>query len=100
MIRTRVGYTGGTLKDPTYHELGDHSEALQIDFDPGRIGYTELLEFFWKAHNPSSRSWSRQYRNVLFYHDEGQHTAAEESRAETAEKRSRRVRTAIEPLGS
>jgi methionine-S-sulfoxide reductase len=100
VIRTRVGYTGGTLKDPTYHELGGHSEALQIDFDPSRIRYTDLLAIFWKAHNPASRSWSRQYRNVLFYHDEGQHTAAEESRAETAEKRGRRVRTAIEPLGT
>jgi methionine-S-sulfoxide reductase len=100
VIRTRVGYTGGTLKDPTYHELGDHSEALQIDFDPARITYADLLALFWKAHNPASRSWSRQYRHALFYHDAGQRAAAEETGEETAKRRGRRVRTAIEPLGT
>jgi methionine-S-sulfoxide reductase len=94
-----VGYTGGTLKDPTYHELGDHSEALQIDFDPNRISYADVLATFWKAHNPSRRSWSRQYRNALFYHDDGQRLAAQASREEIAKQRGRRVRTAIEPLG-
>ena len=100
MIRTRVGYTGGGLKDPTYHDLGDHSEALQIDYDPTRIPLTDLLTIFWKAHNPSSPTWSRQYRNALFYHDEAQRAAAEQTREETAERRGRRVRTAIEPLGT
>ena len=100
VIRTRVGYTGGTLKDPTYNELGDHSEALQIDYDPTRLSYADLLAVFWKAHNPSSRGWSRQYRNVLFYHDDAQRAAAEATRKATAERRGRRVRTAIEPLGT
>jgi methionine-S-sulfoxide reductase len=99
VVRTRVGYTGGPQKNPTYHDLGDHSESIQIDFDPTRITYTELLEVFWKAHKPFSRSWSRQYRNALFYHDEGQRAAAEKSRAQISISRGRRVRTAIEPLG-
>lgn len=100
MIRTRVGYTGGTQKDPTYQDLGDHSEALQIDFDPGKITYADLLAIFWKGHKPFSRGWSRQYRNALFYHDDLQQAAADESRAAVAEKRGKRVRTALEPLGS
>jgi peptide-methionine (S)-S-oxide reductase len=98
VIRTRVGYAGGNLENPTYHQLGDHSESIQIDFDPQRIAYSELLTIFWKTHKPSSRSWSRQYRNALFYHDEGQRAAAENGRDEIAARRGRRVRTAIEPL--
>ncbi len=98
MIRTRVGYTGGDLKDPTYHDLGDHSEALQIDFDPAQIPYDTLLAIFWKAHKPFSRSWSRQYRNALFYHDDEQRAAAERHRNAIAHARNRNVRTAIEPL--
>jgi peptide-methionine (S)-S-oxide reductase len=94
-----VGYAGGTLKNPTYHDLGDHSEAIQIDFDPDRITYSDLLTIFWKAHKPSSRTWSRQYRNVLLYHDEGQRAAAEKSREAIVAGKGRRVRTALEPLG-
>ena len=43
MVRTRVGYTGGRKKNPTYHDLGEHTESLQIDFDPVRITYADLL---------------------------------------------------------
>ena len=100
MIRTRVGYTGGTRDNPTYQDLGDHSEAIQIDFDPEKIGYADLLEIFWKAHKPSSRSWSRQYRNALFLHNDLQRAAAEESRDTIAQKQGKRVRTALEPLGT
>jgi methionine-S-sulfoxide reductase len=95
-----VGYAGGNLENPTYHQLGDHSESIQIDFDPQRIAYTDLLGIFWKGHKPFSRSWSRQYRNALFFHDEGQRAAAENSRDEIAARKGRRVRTNIEPLGA
>ena len=100
MIRTRVGYTGGTHKDPTYHDLGDHSEALQIDFEPSRIAYADLVALFWKAHKPFGRSWSRQYRNALFFHDEGQRAVAEATRAAIEKGKGRQVRTALEPLGT
>lgn len=100
MVRTRVGYAGGTQDNPTYQDLGDHSEALQIDFDPTKIAYTDLLAIFWKTHNPFSRGWSRQYRNALFFHNDGQRAAAEESRATIARKKGQRVRTALEPLGT
>ena len=47
MVRTRVGYAGGTKKTPTNHSLGDHSKTIQIDYDPTRISYEELLAVFW-----------------------------------------------------
>ena len=79
-MRTRVGYAGGSTKNPTYHNLGDHTEAIQIDFDPTKISYEQLLEVFWRSHNPGNRSWSRQYRAAVFVHNEEQKRLALESR--------------------
>lgn len=53
VIRTKVGYTGGTLKDPTYHNLGDHTESLQVEYDPTVVTYEQLLGIFWESHNPT-----------------------------------------------
>lgn len=97
MIRTRVGYSGGTKRNPTYHDLGDHSEAIQIDFDPGRVSYERLLEVFWKSHDPTSRSWSRQYRAVLFFHNEEQKRSAEESRDREAARIKGKIQTELLP---
>ena len=72
MVRTRVGYAGGTTKEPTYHNLGDHSETIQIDYDPTQISYTELLDVFWDSHDPSIKSGSRQYMSIIFYHNDEQ----------------------------
>jgi hypothetical protein len=47
VVRTRVGYSGGQKEHPTYRSIGDHSETLQIDFDPTRISYQKLLDIFW-----------------------------------------------------
>jgi len=55
VIRTRVGYAGGSTNNPTYYNLGDHSETVQIDYDPTRISYEELLEVFWDSHNPTTQ---------------------------------------------
>lgn len=79
MVRTRVGYAGGTKVDPTYHDLGDHSEAVQIDYDPTQISYEELLDVFWNSHSPTVRPFSRQYAAIIFYHDEEQRRLAEAS---------------------
>ena len=97
MIRTRVGYSGGVKRNPTYHDLGDHSETVQIDFDPARVSYEQLLDVFWKAHDPTSRSWSRQYRAALFFHNEGQKRSAEESRDREAARIKEKIRTEILP---
>jgi len=91
-----VGYAGGTKKNPSYHDLRDHSEAVQIDFDPSRISYRELLDIFWKGHDPRRTSWSRQYRAAIFYHNEEQRKVALETRDELAATMDGRIATAIE----
>jgi methionine-S-sulfoxide reductase len=97
VILTRVGYAGGTMKNPTYHHLGDHSEAVQIDFDPSCISYEELLDIFWKSHDPTRNSWSRQYRAAIFYHDEEQRIAALETKDNLALETRGEIATALEP---
>jgi peptide-methionine (S)-S-oxide reductase len=84
VIRTRVGYAGGTKKNPTYHDLGDHSETVELDYDPARITYQDLLNVFWKGHSPQYRSWSRQYASIIFYHNEEQRRLAVESKERIA----------------
>ena len=98
VVRTRVGYAGGTLQDPTYHNLGDHSEAIQIDYDPARISYEELLQVFWHSHYPASRPWSRQYASIIFYHDQEQQQLATESWEREAEEYEGHIFTRIVPL--
>ncbi len=97
MIRTRVGYAGGTKKNPTYRDLGDHTETVQIDYDPSRITYRQLLDVFWAGHEPSARSWSRQYAAIIFYHDAEQKRLAEETKSEVAAATGRPVQTEIVP---
>lgn len=97
-MRTRVGYAGGSKADPTYRDLGDHTETLQVDYDPSRIGYEDLLDLFWAAHNPTSPSWSRQYASIIFYHDEDQRRLAEESLARQEAEQGRRLYTELERL--
>jgi len=84
VLRTRVGYAAGTKKNPTYHDLGDHSETIEIDYDPARITYQQLLDVFWKSHTPAHRSWSSQYASIIFYHNVEQRRLAEESRERVA----------------
>ena len=79
-----MGYSGGSRKDPTYNSLGDHTETLEIDFDPARVSYKELLEVFWKNHSPRTASWSRQYMAAVFVHDDEQKRLAGESRDRVA----------------
>lgn len=69
VVRTRVGYTGGTRPDPTYKALGDHTESVQVEFDPQRISYLQLLDMFWTGHNPMKPVWGPQYMSAIFYHD-------------------------------
>jgi methionine-S-sulfoxide reductase len=93
-----VGYAGGTTADPTYEDLGDHSETVQVDYDPAVITYEELLAVFFASHDASANAGSRQYMSAIFYHDAEQERlalavkAAEEARLGTA------VQTQIIPL--
>ncbi|MDZ7761250.1 MAG: peptide-methionine (S)-S-oxide reductase [Desulfovermiculus sp.] len=68
MVRTRVGYSGGKKPNPTYHDLGDHTETLQVDYDPEAVSYPKLLEVFWESHSPEQSALSRQYMAAVFYH--------------------------------
>ncbi len=95
MIRTRVGYTGGSKANPTYHSLGDHSEAIRIDFDPEIIPYEKLLAVFWQSHKPAQRAWRRQYMNALFYHDDAQRRQAEATRDRLQQTTGKPVRTQL-----
>jgi len=94
-----VGYAGGKRKNPTYHSLGDHSEAIQIDFDPDRISYEKLLEIFWASHNPTQGTWSTQYKAAVFFHDEDQRRLAEETRDREATRRKSKIMTEVLPAG-
>jgi len=99
IIRTRVGYSGGETLYPTYRRMGDHSETIQIDFDPSRISYEKLLGIFWKSHDPTYRPWRRQYMSAIFYHDEEQKKLALESMAAEERQRDKKIQTEIHPLG-
>jgi peptide-methionine (S)-S-oxide reductase len=95
-----VGYAGGTSPNPTYKEIGDHSEAIEIEFDPRLIGYGDLLAIFWKAHDPAYRSISRQYRAAIFWSGDEQRRLAEQSRQLAEKSAPRGVLTTFEPLRS
>ena len=97
MTRTRVGYAGGKKLEPTYRSLGGHTEAIEIEFDPTVISYARLLEVFWAAHHPTGRSWSTQYKNVLWTHGEAQAKEAKAQAEALAKKLERKITTEIAP---
>jgi peptide-methionine (S)-S-oxide reductase len=98
VIRTRVGYAGGQQENPDYGHIGDHTETVQVDFDPQRITYNALLDILWQSHNPTSQSWSRQYKNAVFYHNEQQRQTAMHSKAAVEKRLGRKVKTDVAPL--
>jgi len=78
--------------------IGDHSEAVQIDYDPAVISFEKLLDVFWESHNPCAASWSKQYQTILFYSGSAQKKVAEKSRDAMAQKLDQHVRTELRPL--
>jgi len=81
VIRTRVGYTGGDVPDATYRNHGSHAEGVEIVFDPGRISYRRLLEFFFQIHDPTTpdrqgNDVGMSYRSAIYYLDEEQRRVA------------------------
>jgi len=97
-VRTRVGYAGGSTENPTYRQLGGHSETIQIDYDPTKITYQELLDVFWDGHNATWPSASPQYASRIFYHDEDQREQAVESKERQAAQCDCQIHTKIVPL--
>ena len=103
-----VGYSGGHLKEPTYEQVctdrTGHAEVVQVEYDPARVSYDELLNVFWECHNPTTRNRQgpdigTQYRSVIFYHDEAQKAAAlaSKERLEASGRHRRPVVTEIVP---
>jgi peptide-methionine (S)-S-oxide reductase len=88
VISTRVGYTGDNgTPNATYRNHGDHAEAIEISYDPARISYRTLLEFFFQIHDPSTRNrqgndTGRSYRSAIFYTNEDQKRVAEDTIAD------------------
>jgi methionine-S-sulfoxide reductase len=99
VVRTRVGYCGGTSKNPTYESIGDHSETIQIDFDPSKITYRQLCEMYWDNRNICGRPSSRQYKPWVFYENDEQKKIATETRDATQAKRKEKLTAEIAPLG-
>lgn len=97
VIRTRVGYVGGTLKNPTYRNLGDHTEAVDIDYDYTKTTYEALLDIFWESHN-STLCHKPQYMSAIFYHDDEQKKLAEESKMKRQKSETREIVTKILPV--
>jgi peptide-methionine (S)-S-oxide reductase len=84
VIKTRVGYSGGDVPNATYRNHGTHAEALEIIFDPQKISYRQLLEFFFQIHDPSTRNrqgndMGKSYRSAIFYTSEDQKHVAEDT---------------------
>ncbi len=106
--RTEVGYAGGHTEAPTYQQVCSHTtghaEVVQIGYDPEQVGYEELLEVFWRIHDPTQVNRQGpdvgdQYRSVIFYHTEEQREIAEASkrRLDESGRHSRPIATAIQP---
>ena len=87
VISTRVGYSGGDVPNATYRNHGTHAEAIEIIFDPERISYRDLLEFFFQVHDPSTKNRQgndigTSYRSAIFYLDDEQRRVAQDTIAD------------------
>jgi len=103
-----VGYAGGTVPKPDYRAVctgkTGHAEVVQVEYDPARVSYEQLLEVFWQIHDPSTLNRQgpdvgTQYRSIIFYSDDHERAAAEESkrRLEESGKLARPIVTQIVP---
>jgi peptide-methionine (S)-S-oxide reductase len=100
VVSTTSGYTGGKVDNPNYNQVSaggtGHTEAVEIAFDPSKVGYQKLLDVFWRNHDPLAKDRQfcdrgDQYRPAIFYHDEEQRKLAEASKKAVQEKFAPRV---------
>jgi methionine-S-sulfoxide reductase len=106
VIDTMVGYTGGSLANPRYEDVKTgrtgHAESLQIVFDPQKISYDEILDYFFRLHDPTTvnqqgNDRGTQYRSIIFYHDDKQRDAAERAKQRAQPKWPRPIVTEVVP---
>lgn len=104
VINTEVGYAGGELKNPGYHDVknGDtgHAESIQLVFDPAQLSYEKLLEFYFRIHDPTTENRQgndrgTQYRSAIFYHNDEQKMVAEKMKEFASQKWGKPVVTQI-----
>lgn len=91
VLSTGVGYSGGTLENPTYRDVcggrTGHAEVVEVEYDPGRVSYEQLLDVFWENHDPTTLNRQgpdvgEQYRSAVYFHDADQEAAARASKQE------------------
>ncbi len=106
VISTRVGYTGGDVPNATYRNHGTHAEAIEVVFDPARLSFRRLLEFFFQVHDPTTRNRQgndrgTSYRSAIFYASPAQKQVAEETirDVEASGKWPGKVVTEVTPVG-
>jgi peptide-methionine (S)-S-oxide reductase len=106
VTQTRVGYSGGTLDDPTYEDVCSHTtghaEVVEVTYDPDQVSYEQLLDVFWRKHDPTQlnrQGWDigDNYRSVVFFHDDEQRAVAERTKEREQANRSAPIVTQIEP---
>lgn len=107
VVHTSVGYTGGDNENPTYENHPGHAEALEIEYNPAKISYKELLDFFFRIHNPTTRNRQgndvgTSYRSAIFYTSDGEKKEAEAfiKLVENSGRWSDPVVTTLEPFTS
>ncbi len=109
VVRTTVGYTGGSTTDPTYEQVCSdttgHAEAVEVWFDPTIVSYRDLLRTFWSIHNPTTRDrqgwdFGSQYRSAIFFHDAEQERLAIASRDEQQGLWTNPIMTEIAPASA
>jgi peptide-methionine (S)-S-oxide reductase len=89
VVSTRVGYSGGDVPNATYRNHGSHAEAIEIIFDPSKLSYRQLLEFFFQIHDPTTANrqgndWGTSYRSAIFYTTDEQRRIAEDTIADVS----------------
>ena len=108
VVKTRVGYTGGQTASPTYEQVCSHrtghAEAVEVWFDPSQVSYEQLLETFWRIHDPTTKDrqgWDlgNQYRSAIFVHDPQQAALAAVSRDHEQLGLTKPIVTEITPAG-
>jgi peptide-methionine (S)-S-oxide reductase len=111
VVATSVGYSGGTVENPTYQQvctdMTGHAEVVQVEYDPNRVTYEQLLQAFWKCHNPTTLNRQgpdvgAQYRSAIFYLNEEQKNAAiaSKQKLEQSGAYKRPIVTEITPAGA